>query len=263
MDSLIFTFSPHPSKVLCPNNSDPLIMTINQKKKILKSYGIGHLIFAPFTRKFSQMKYNSFIYDILIKQCKAKVVVVGYNYKFGFEGEGNVQNLKKICQLEGLETVVIPPVIYKGELSSSTFIRKFIEKGDVKKAADFMGRPFTIEGPVVRGDGIGKKLGFPTANISFSKDIVLPASGVYAVLVSWQGNIYKGVANIGVKPTFDGNEVKLEVHLFNFNEEVYGHIFEVLFIDNLRSEVKFYNIEDLVKQVQKDFINAKKILKVI
>ena len=261
LDSLIFTFEPHPSKVLSPNNSAKLIMTSNQKKRIMRSYGIDHFILTPFTREFSKIEYKNFIYDILINKCRAKVVVVGYNYKFGYKGEGTAQSLKELLSKEGIYTVIIPPVTYKGETLSSTFIRSLIEKGDVKNAAEYIGRPFNVEGFVQHGNGIGKKLGFPTANISPEQELVLPARGVYAVLVSWLGNIYKGVANLGVKPTFNGSDMRLEIHLFDFNGELYGEKLEVMFIDNLRSEIKFDKAEDLVKQVQRDFVNAKEILK--
>ena len=261
LDSLIFTFEPHPSKVLSPNNSAKLIMTSNQKKRIMRSYGIDHFILTPFTREFSKIEYKNFIYDILINKCRAKVVVVGYNYKFGYKGEGTAQSLKELLSKEGIYTVIIPPVTYKGETLSSTFIRSLIEKGDVKNAAEYIGRPFNVVGFVQHGDGIGKKLGFPTANISPEQELVLPARGVYAVLVSWLGNIYKGVANLGVKPTFNGSDMRLEIHLFDFNGELYGEKLEVMFIDNLRSEIKFDKVEDLVKQVQRDFVNAKEILK--
>ena len=263
LDSLIFTFEPHPSKVLSPNNSAKLIMTLNQKKRIMRSYGIDHFILTPFTREFSKIEYKNFIYDILINKCRAKVVVVGYNYKFGYKGEGTAQSLKELLSKEGIYTVIIPPVTYKGETLSSTFIRSLIEKGDVKNAAEYIGRPFNVEGFVQHGNGIGKKLGFPTANISPEQELVLPARGVYAVLVSWLGNIYKGVANLGVKPTFNGSDMRLEIHLFDFNGELYGEKLEVMFIDNLRSEIKFDKAEDLVKQVQRDFVNAKDILKAI
>ncbi|HHY70065.1 MAG TPA: bifunctional riboflavin kinase/FAD synthetase [Thermoanaerobacterales bacterium] len=262
-DSLIFTFEPHPSKVLSPNNSAKLIMTLKQKKKVMRSYGIDHFVLAPFTREFSKIKYKNFVYDILIKKCKAKVVVVGYNYRFGYKGEGTAQSLRELCYREDIETVIIPPVTHKGETVSSTFIRSLIKKGDVKNAAEYMGRPFNIEGFVQHGNGIGKKLGFPTANILLEQELILPARGVYAVLVSWKGNIYKGVANLGIKPTFTGNDMRLEIHLFDFNLELYGEKLEVMFIDNLRSEIKFNKAKDLAAQIQRDIINAKKILKSI
>lgn len=263
IDSLVLTFEPHPSKVLSPDNNIKFIMTPNQKQQIMKSYGIGHFILAPFTLEFSRINYKDFIHDILINKCNAKVIVVGYNYRFGYKGEGTAHTLKEICHKEGIDTIIIPPVKYKGQIISSTFIRNLIEIGDVKSAAEFLGRPFTIEGFVQHGNGIGKKLGFPTANILPEQDLILPPRGVYAVLVRWKDSIYKGVANLGLKPTFNGDSIRLETHLFNFNKELYGEKLEIMFIDNLRPEIKFNTAEALAMQIQNDLIRAKEILKLI
>lgn len=263
LDSLIFTFDPHPSRVLSPKNSAKLIMTQNKKKQLIESYGIHHFVLAPFTQEFSKMEYKDFIYNILIDKCRAKVVVIGFNYKFGYKGLGTAENLKQLCNEIGVDTVIIPPVTYKGKIVSSTLIRSLLEKGDVKSAAKYIGRPFTVEGFVQHGKGIGKNLGFPTANVSLENELVLPPRGVYAVLVSWNNNIYKGVANLGTKPTFNGNDLVLEIHLFEFDDILYGEKLEVSFIQNLRSEVKFDKPEDLAKQVQRDLLSAKEILKAI
>ncbi|NLZ52594.1 MAG: bifunctional riboflavin kinase/FAD synthetase [Thermoanaerobacteraceae bacterium] len=263
LDSLIFTFDPHPSRVLSPKNSAKLIMTQNKKKQLIESYGIHHFVLAPFTQEFSKMEYKDFIYNVLIDKCRAKTVVIGFNYKFGYKGLGTAETLKQLCNKAGVDTVIIPPVTYKGNIVSSTFIRGLLEKGDVKNAAEYMGRLYTIEGYVQHGKGIGKRLGFPTANVSLEDELVLPARGVYAVLVSWDNNKYKGVANLGTKPTFDGNDLVLEIHLFDFDGILYGKKLEVSFVQNLRSEVKFDKPQDLAKQVQKDLINAKEILNAI
>lgn len=263
LDSLIFTFDPHPSTVLSPNNSAKLIFKQNKKRQIMESYGIHHFVLAPFTQEFSRMEYKDFIYNVLIDKCRAKVVVIGFNYKFGYKGLGTAENLKRLCNEAGVDTIIVPPVTYKGNIVSSTFIRSLLEKGDVKSAAEYIGRPFTIEGFVTHGKGIGKRLGFPTANISVDSELVLPAKGVYAVLVAWNNNIFKGVANLGTKPTFNGNDIVLEIHLFDFNGKLYGEKLEVSFIHNLRSEVKFDKPEDLAKQVQRDLLSAKEILSAI
>lgn len=259
LESVILTFEPHPSKVLRADKSDPLIMSLRQKENVIKSLGIDNLIFAPFTQKFSQIDYKDFIYDILIGICKVKVVVIGFDYRFGCDGKGTANDLQEICSKEGIDTIIIPPVTYEGKIVSSTLIRALIESGDVKKAAEYMGRPFCIEGNVVYGDGLGRKLGFPTANISFSPDIILPAPGVYAVKVLWHNKAYKGIANLGIKPTFQKHKTTLEVHIFNFNQQIYGEYMEVNFIENLRGEIKFRSVSDLVAQVKNDIIEAKKI----
>lgn len=263
LDSLIFTFDPHPSAVLSPNNSVKLIMTQNKKREIIESYGLDHFVFAPFTEEFAKMDYKDFVFKVLIEKCRAKVVVIGFDYRFGYKGQGTAESLKKLCSEAGVETVIIPPVTYKGEIVSSTLIRSLLEKGDVKSAAKFLGRPFTVEGLVEQGKGIGKSLGFPTANISLPEELVLPAKGVYAVLVSLNNKIYKGVANLGTKPTFNGEDIVLEIHLLDFSGTLYGERLEVFFIQNLRSEIKFDKPEDLARQVQRDLINAREILKAI
>jgi riboflavin kinase/FMN adenylyltransferase len=260
LESTILTFEPHPSKILNPDKADPLIMTLKQKENVIKSFGINNLILTPFTRDFSKIDYKDFIYDILIKKCQAKTIVVGFDYRFGNRGAGTAHILKEICGKEGIDAIIIPPVTYEGKIVSSTLIRSLIRDGNVKKAGEFMARPFSIDGIVVYGDALGRKLGFPTANVSYSPDIVLPANGVYAVRVVWQGSILKGVANIGTKPTFNKNQTTLEVHIFNFNKQIYGETLEVIFVEKIRNEIKFDSVSELINQVRKDFVRAKNIL---
>lgn len=260
LESAILTFEPHPAKVLYPEKSEPLIMTIRQKERVIESLGVQNLIFAPFTKDFSKLNYKDFIYNILIKKCRVKTVVVGFNYTFGNKGEGNAGILKEICSNEGIETIIIPPVIYDGKVVSSSLIRSLIMEGNVKKAREFIGRPFSIYGTVISGDARGRKLGFPTANISYSPEIILPAFGVYATLVIWQDKIFKSITNIGTRPTFNKNQISVEVHIFDFNEQIYGEALEVVFIEKIRDETKFENQSKLIEQVEKDFAVAKNIL---
>jgi len=260
MESAILTFEPHPTKILQPEKTDPLIMTLKQKENVIKSFGIDNLIFAPFTRDFSRINYKDFIEDVLIKKCRAKTIVVGFNYRFGSMGEGNAAILKEICGKEGIDTIIIPPVTYEGKIVSSSLIRSLISEGNVKKAGEFMDRPFSIEGAVVYGDARGRRLGFPTANVAYSPDIVLPARGVYATLVIWQGKTLKGITNIGTRPTFNKSQTTLEVHIFNFNEQIYGQTLEVVFVEKIRDEIRFEGPAELISQVKKDFARAKNIL---
>jgi len=263
LDSLIFTFDPHPSTIINPNNGTKLIMSNSKKQKIMESYGIDHFVLAPFTHEFSKMDYKDFVYNILIEKCRAKVIVIGFNYRFGYKGMGTAESLMHLCNQVGVETVIIPPVTYEGNIVSSTYIRKLLEKGDVKSASKLLGRPFTIEGQVIQGRGLGKRLGFPTANLSLDKDLVLPARGVYAVLVSWKDSIYKGIANLGIRPTFNGDVIAFEIHLFDFGGNLYGEKLEVSFVQMLRPETKFTSTDDLVRQVQKDMLCAREILNTI
>lgn len=259
LESAILTFEPHPAKVLHPKKSDPLIMTLRQKERVIESLGVHNLIFAPFTEDFSRLNYKDFIYNILIKTCRVKTIVVGFNYTFGNRGEGNAVNLREICSNEGIDAIIIPPVTYDGKVVSSSLIRSLIMNGNVKKAAEFMNRPFSIEGAVVCGDARGRKLGFPTANISYSPDIVLPARGVYATLAIWRDCAFKSITNIGIKPTFNKNQTTIEVHIFDFNEQIYGETLEIVFMEKIRDEIKFESPLKLIDQVKKDIEIAKKI----
>lgn len=260
IDSTIITFEPHPHKLLAPEKADALLMTSKQKEEFIRSLRVDNLIFAPFTPEFAKMHYRDFIEEILIKKCNASIVVVGYDYRFGYRGEGNARILKELCQEKGVDTIIIPPVTYKGHIVSSTIIRTLIKNGDVEKAREYLGHLFSIEGCVVHGQAIGTKLGFPTANISFSPEIILPDFGVYAVLIKRDKTIYKAIANLGRRPTFNGSNVTLEVHIFDFNENIYGEILEILFVHRIRKEIKYDNPLDLKKQIKKDCVKAKSLL---
>ncbi|MCG0275041.1 MAG: bifunctional riboflavin kinase/FAD synthetase [Thermosediminibacteraceae bacterium] len=264
LESFVVTFEPHPSKILCPEKSPPLITTLCQKKKLMEGYGVKNLAVIPFTYEFSQMSYEEFINRILIEKLKVKRIVVGYNFRFGRGGQGTAEKLKILGMQKGFKTSVIQPVTINGKIVSSTLIRYLIEKGDMKEAEVLLGRPFSIHGIVVEGEAIGRKLGFPTANVSFSPEIIKPAFGVYAVLISRKGKIYRGIANIGQKPTFKknnkDNQIMLEVHIFDFNQQIYGEEIEVYFIERIREEKLFKDVESLVHQVKEDLIKARYIL---
>lgn len=260
LEPTIITFNPHPSKVLTPNKSAPLITTLEQKKKIFKHLGIKNLVLLPFNNKFSQITYQDFVEDILIDKCYSKVNVVGFDYTFGYKGMGNAKLLKKVCAKKGIRTYIMPPVTYNNLPISSSLIRHFIKKGNITEVSKLLGRPYSILGTVVKGNGIGTKLGFPTANIDLPKNIILPPRGVYACIVKINNKTYRGAANLGLKPTFNGTTINLEVHLFDFNQNIYDKEIEVFFIDMLRKEKRFKSVTDLKEQIKKDFSAVSKIL---
>ncbi|ADL07989.1 bifunctional riboflavin kinase/FAD synthetase [Thermosediminibacter oceani] len=264
LESFVVTFEPHPSKILFPEKSSPLITSLGQKQKVIEAHGVKNLVVIPFTRTFSEMSYEEFIDCVLIEKLKAKLVVVGYNFRFGSGGRGTVEELIIMGKKKGFDTLIIPPVTLEEKVVSSTLIRSMIERGDMVEARALLGRPFSIEGKVVTGEAIGRKLGFPTANVSFSPEIVVPAYGVYAVLVSLRGKFYKGIANVGEKPTFKrkvaNNQPTLEVHIFDFNEQIYGEEVEVYFIERIRDERLFPDAKSLAQQVKQDFLRARSIL---
>lgn len=260
LEPTIITFHPHPSKILTPTESVPLIITLDQKKEIFRQLGIKNLVLLPFNRRFSEITYNEFIKYILIDKCKSKVNVVGYDYTFGHKGRGNAELLKRACIKEAVETYIVPPITFNDTPISSSLIRKLIRSGELTKVTELLGRPFSITGNVVNGNKIGKKLGFPTANINLPENIVLPPRGVYATIINIDDCIYKGAANLGFKPTFNEKTINLEVHLFNFTQDIYSEKIEIFFVARMRKEKKFDTVFDLKKQVKKDFVKASNIL---
>jgi len=262
--STVLTFEPHPSKVLFPDKEFFLISTLDKKVNIIKNLGVNILIIAPFTQEFSKIKWIDFVNKVLIEKLKTKLVVVGYDFTFGYGGEGNAEKLSMIGKEKGFETIIIPPVKRKGEIVSSSKIRALIKEGLVEKAEMLLGYPFCIEGRVIEGKSIGRKLGFPTANIEIPEGIIIPAYGVYSVIIKIKDKVYEGIANLGLKPTFknlnDSNPV-LEVHIFDFKNTIYGEKVEVYFLKKIRDEKKFNSPNELAEQIKNDIIIAREIIK--
>lgn len=261
--SSVFTLEPHPMKVLNPEKAPLLLTGIEKKQEIIKNIGVDYLIIQKFSKSFSRFNPLDFITDYLNKHLNINRIFVGDDYRFGRGGRGDADYLDEKGQKMGFEVEVIPPEKVHNKIVSSTYIRKLIKDGLFKIAADFLGRPFSISGKVVRGDNRGRILGFPTANIKWPEGIVNPKRGVYIVSLSVNGSYY-GIANVGMKPTFrddftDNNDrLILEVHIFNFDDSIYGEDIEVFFHEKLRSEKKFKNQKNLVEQIKKDISYAQK-----
>ena len=258
--SVAFTFEPHPLKVLSPDRSPQLLNTFHGKLRLFEVAGIEVVICANFTRVFADQHPEDFAREVLHKQIGVKEVYVGYDYAFGKGREGSIESLKRMGQTHGFKVGVIEPVQVDGVVVSSSTIRDLITSGRVEEGARLLGRHYTIEGEVVHGSHRGHTLGFPTANIKSNNELI-PAFGVYAVLARVEGRTLKGVASIGIRPTFDGGPVSMEVFLFEFSEDLYGKEMEVAFVKRLRGEEKFSDVEALVHQIQKDVQNAREALK--
>lgn len=258
--ALVLTFDPHPVRVLRPEMSPPLITSLDQKIKLLDENGIDGVILAEFTKKFASQHPASFVNDILSVALNAGFVLVGHDFTFGKGKEGTIESLKSFGKQAGFEVEVTDALTLGGEIISSTRIREFIKGGNVKKAASFLGRPHNIEGLVVKGRGRGKSLGFPTANIDFKAELI-PQDGVYAVNVVLEGQRYKGISNIGMKPTFGDEDRSVEVHIFDFDESLYGKNIDLLFLDRIRGEIRFENQDSLANQIKKDILLAEDMLK--
>ncbi len=261
--SVAITFEPHPLKVLSDSGAPPLITMYEQKIELLGQTGIDVLVSTPFTQSFAAITAHSFIEDILINKIGMKAIIIGKDYKFGKNRQGNVDFLRQYTGTHGIEVIVANWIPVSHQLTdriSSTRVREIVMEGRVEEAWHLLGRFYQIRGEVVTGRKRGgPMLGFPTANIKLI-DELCPKMGVYAVTVEWEKTKYKGVANIGYAPTFDDHLFTVEVHLFDFNEDIYGETIRVNFIKRIRDEKRFADINELSEQISRDIENAKTIL---
>ena len=256
-ETILFTFDPHPRKVLFPDQTDlKLITTTKEKCELLKQFGIDHVLVYPFTKAFSQMHATDYISDIIAKGLKTKTLVIGYDHRFGSNREGSIDTLKELSSIYNFVVEEIPAQEINQLNISSTRIRKAIEEGDIKTANDFLGYPFFVTGIVVKGKQLGRTIGYPTANIFVEdKDKLIPKIGVYAVNVVVDGKRYKGMLNVGINPTTDTDKlIKIEVNIFEFDEDIYGHDIKVEFVKWIRNEEKFANLEELKSALANDKI---------
>ena len=250
---VVFTFDPHPRKVLQQTQKAPidngvkLITLTDEKCEILKRLGVDHVLVFPFTKEFSQMQAHDYIVNVIVKGLKTKTLVIGYDHRFGSNREGNIDTLKQFATVYNFNVEEISAQEINQLNVSSTRIRKAIEHGDIETANKFLGYSFFITGKVVKGKQLGRTIGYPTANIVIGNDDkLLPKNGVYAVDVFVGKQSYKGMLNIGKNPTTDlDNQTKIEVNIFDFNQDIYGEIIRVEFIKHIRDEEKFANLDEL------------------
>jgi len=256
-ETLLFTFNPHPRKVLFPQQTDlKLITTTEEKCELLKQFGIDNVLVYPFTKEFSLMNADQYISEIIVKALHTKTLVIGYDHKFGSNREGSIETLKKYSQQFHFNVEEISAHEINQLNVSSTRIRKAIEDGDVKTANEFLGYTFFVSGKVVKGKQLGRQIGYPTANIQIGDaDKLIPKIGVYAVNVEHKNKRYKGMLNVGVNPTTDtDNKIKVEVNIFDFDREIYGDDIKVEFVKRIRNEEKFANLEELKQALANDKI---------
>lgn len=255
----VFTFYPHPMKVLKPDNAPPMLLSQQAKQKMIAGMGVELLLLVPFSFDFASLTPEEFITEILHRELRVRSVFIGYNYTFGRGGKGNPETLARAGREFGFDVHVIQQVAIGGTPVSSTLIRNLLHEGEVLEARKYLGYCPFVEGEVVVGEMRGRTLGFPTANISLDGEILVPANGVYAVEVRVDGDNYLGVANIGVKPTFHGDGVvrNLEVHLLDFYGDLYGQRIKVYFTGRLRDERRFSSPGELVEQIRIDISRAR------
>jgi riboflavin kinase/FMN adenylyltransferase len=261
-ETVVITYWPHPRLVLHPEDTSlKLLNTFEEKAELLKQASIEHLVRIPFTREFSHLSSLEFIKRILVDRIGTKKLVIGYDHRFGHNREGSFKELKANASRYGFEVEEIPPQDIDHITVSSTKIRKALEEGDVETASHLLGRPYSLRGQVVKGDKLGRLIGFPTANIQIDTHYkLIPADGIYAVTANHSGKTYRGMMYIGYRPTVGGIHKSLEVNLFEFNEEIYGDELIVHLIARLRSDTRFTDLDELRHQLIQDKQEAEKIL---
>ena len=261
----LLTFYPHPRKVLFPEMTDmQLLSTLDEKCNLLEKYGVQQLIIQPFSRDFSMLDHDDFIKNILVDKLGVKTLVIGYDHQFGHNRKGSFKDLQELAPSMGFNVVEIPKQDIEATAVSSTRIRKALFRGEVELAAHLLGYDYTISGQVVKGNQIGRTIGFPTANINVEDpEKLIPANGVYAVMVNVNGQLHRGAMNIGTRPTFDNGERKLEVFLLNFDKDIYGERITVHFKFRLRDELKFPSVDKLIEQMNVDIRTTLELLPVI
>ena len=258
--SVAVTFRPHPQRVLKPEASPDLLTDFPTKLSLMEGEDLDVVLIIPFTRSFAQTAPQTFIREILHERVGAKELFVGHDFAFGRDRAGSIKMLEAEGEKLGFSVTMVGPVEWEGQTVSSSIIRKALAEGEPGKAADLLGRPFSLSGKVVGGYEEGRIMGFPTANVQPAPEILLPALGVYAVRVRRGERWYDGVANIGTSPTFEDRPLRLEVHIFEFSEDIYEELLEVAFISRLREERRFPSVDELTAQIRKDVADARAAL---
>jgi riboflavin kinase/FMN adenylyltransferase len=261
-ETVILTFFPHPRMILHPeDDSIKLINTINEKAALLEQLGVDHLIITPFSRDFSNQSAEDYIRDVLVKKIGIKKIVIGYDHRFGKDRRGGLDDLLQLSPVYGFEVIEIPEQDINEVAVSSTRIRQAILGADIELANQFLGYPFFITGKVIKGDQIGRQIGYPTANIHVEERYkLIPADGIFAVTVEQAGNKYKGMAYIGSRPTINGMTRNIEVNLFDFDKEIYGETIRMNFLHYVRGDIKFNGLDELKTQIAQDKIDVLKLL---
>ena len=261
-ETVVITFYPHPRIVLGLDSTN-LKFINTQEKKInrLQESGIDHLIIVPFNKEFTNISSEEFINDLILKKVNPKIIVIGYDHHFGKDREGSFEMLSEIGKRKGIDVINVEAQYVNDVTVSSTKIRKLLKVGKIAAVNNFLGYEYSITGKVVKGQSIGRNIGFPTANIEIADEYKLIAAvGVYACRVEYMGKTYKGMSNIGYRPTIDHGDLTIEVNIFDFDKQIYDEEITIIFVDRMRDEHKFDSLKDLSEQLVKDKENALKIL---
>lgn len=262
--SVIVTFDPHPREIITPGKAGiKLLSTLPERRQVLEELGVDVLLVIPFDRDFSLLSAEEFISEIIYEKVGVSEFVIGYDHHFGKDREGTIETVERLGNELGFDAKVVSRQEVGEQTVSSTAIRKAIaEEGNMESAAEMLQRRYRLSGTVVHGDKRGKKIGFPTANLNpVDARKIIPKDGVYAVTAHMDGESWKGMMNIGSRPTFEGRDRTLEVHLFDFDKTIYGKTIEIRFIKRIRDEMQFDGVDALVGQLKKDEQTAREILR--
>jgi len=271
-ETVIITFHPHPRRIVQNQTTEVrLLNTLTEKIELLEARGIDHLVIIPFTQAFAEQAANEYVKNFLVKYFHPHTIIIGYDHKFGHNRQGDYHLLEEMKEKFGYRVKEIPQHVLQNSTISSTRIRQAIINGQIETANEFLGYDYFFEGLVIEGNKLGRTIGYPTANLRITDDEKLvPGNGVYAVIVKgkWgvasskeeQQPMYKGMMNIGVRPTVDGTKRSIEVNIFDFYEDIYGQTMRVYVKAYLRGEVKFDGLDALKAQLAKDAVSAKQLL---
>lgn len=258
LESVIYTFTVHPENIIRKKLFTPLITSVSKKIELLNKTSLDYIIFDKFDENFSRMDPETFVKKILIEKLGAKIVVAGFNYRFGYMGQGDADLLRKLGEKLGFKVVIISPIKINRQIVSSTLIREYISKGNMEKVHALLGRHFSITGEVLPGKHLGRKIGFPTANLQPERYLIMPQPGVYITKTLYNGEIYNSLTNIGYNPTFGGVErISAETHIIDFDRDIYASNIEVFFLKKLRNEKKFKSAAELTEQIKCDISQVK------
>ena len=255
------TFDPHPRAVLGPREPPRLLTTLDLRREALLRYGADEVRIIPFDLTLSRKTPREFVEEVLVAEIGAAVVVVGENFRFGHKAAGDVGDLKDLMGVHGGEALAVPIKSEDGKAAiNSTRIRELLAAGEAREAGMLLGRPYVLRGEVVKGDGRGRSIGYPTANVLPDPMLVVPARGVYAGLVNIDGGWHAACTNVGLAPTFGRGEDRVEAHLLDFDEDLYARVVDVSFVERIREEKKFSCVEELVEQIGRDVEEARRLV---
>ncbi len=261
-ETVILTFFPHPRMIIHPEDQDlKLITTIHERAALLEQLGVDHLIITPFSRDFSNQSAEAYIRDVLVNKIGTRQIIIGYDHRFGKDRQGGLSDLQQAAPVYGFEVIEIPKQDIDHVAVSSTRIREALLMADIEQANNFLGYPFFITGKVIRGNQIGRQIGYPTANLLIEENYkLIPADGIFAVTVRLNDEDFQGMAYIGHRPTINGMTRNIEVNIFDFNRDIYNEVLQMNFIHFVRHDVKFSSLEGLKDQLAQDRLDVLALL---